>query len=132
MGLKSAKVIEDFDFGMRARKKVLDALWSLLEWKKCWMARENVWPMIFHVVVKKAPLNPSRPRELFCLGEKITALISSDEGEEMRREFSETETLGLLTWTREGLGLQSRGLKRLEKKSTAWALMIDGSWSLRS
>lgn len=35
MGLMSAKVTGDFSFGMRARKKVLDALWSLLEWKKC-------------------------------------------------------------------------------------------------
>lgn len=79
------------------------------------MARETVWPMIFQVAVKKAPLNPSGPGELFCLREKIAALISSEEGEEMRRELSETETLGLLTWKREGLGLQSRDLKRLEK-----------------
>lgn len=111
---------------------MLDALWSLLEWKKCWMARETIWPMIFHVAVKKAPLNPSGPGELFCLKEKTTALISSDEGEEMRRELSKTETLGLLTWKRVGLGLQSRGLKRLEKKFTTWALMIAGSWSLHS
>lgn len=68
--------------------------------------------------VKKTPLKPSGPGLLCYLRPKTMALISSMEGIEMRIEFSESETFGLSTWKREGLGWQSKGLKRLEKKST--------------
>ncbi|XXG58573.1 hypothetical protein AAC387_Pa04g0854 [Persea americana] len=83
--------------------------------------------MIILVAMKKAPLNPSGPEELFCLREKTATLISSDEGVEVRKKLSEAKTLGLLTWKRVGLGWQAFGLKRFEKKPTAWALMIAGS-----
>ena len=72
-------------------------------WKKCCTAKETVWPIILQVAVKKVPLKPSGSRELFFFREKTTALISSEEGMEVRRELSELETVGLLIWKREGL-----------------------------
>lgn len=46
MGLKSAKVAGDLAFGMRVRKKVLEALCILLVWKKCCTALEIIRPMM--------------------------------------------------------------------------------------
>ena len=83
--------------------------------------------MMLQVAVKKAPLKPSGPGELFFLREKTAALISSEKGMEVRKELSEAETLGLLIWKREGLGWLSRGLNKLEKKSTSWAWIL--AWS---
>ena len=80
--------------GIRARKNVLEALWILLVRKKCCTAWETVEPMILHEAVKKAPLKPSGPGELSLLREKTTVFISSGEGMEVRKEFSEAETLG--------------------------------------
>lgn len=75
-----------------------------MERKKCCTAEQTDWPVMLQVAVKKAPLKPSGPGELFFLKEKTTALISSREGMEVRKELSEAETLGLLIWKRVGLG----------------------------
>ena len=64
IGLKSTKVSGDFVFGMRARKKALEAFRIFLVLKKCWTAWEIDFPMMLQVEVKKTPLNPSGPEEL--------------------------------------------------------------------
>lgn len=102
IGLKSTKVLGELDFGIRAKKKVLEALWIFLERKKCCTVEVTVCPMMLQDAVKKAPLKPSGPGELFSFREKIVHLISSGEGMEVRKELSEGETLGLLIWKREG------------------------------
>ena len=60
--------------------------------------------MMLQVEVKKTPLNPSGPGELFLFRAKTAFLSSSNEGIEMRSEFSVVETFGLSNWNRRGSG----------------------------
>lgn len=102
--LRSAKFFGDLILEMRAKKKTLEALGSLFEWKKCCTAIVAIWPMVLHVEVKKTPLKLPAPGKLFFFKAKTATLISTSEGIQMREELLEFDTLGLLTWKNRGLG----------------------------